>query len=293
MTTVADAFPEITKRHESLAPYTHLRIGGPADYLIQPRTVAELRAVMQFCQSHRVPLRMLGGGYNLLIRDEPISAAILRLKSDDFGTIEVHGRTIKAAGGAQLFDLIERAVATGLGGLETLVGIRGTVGGSVRCNVGDRSGEIGASVRRVAVLTEDGGEQIRTRDELTFSEHKSDLDEPVILWVEFELEPEAPEAILKRMRKAWIARKATEPHSFQAAVRMFRNPPGESATSLIDRAGLVKQKVGGAEISERNANYVVAHPGTTARDILQLMDLAQTKVKATSGITLERELHVW
>src|SRR5207253_6412501 len=148
------------------------------------------------------------------------------------------GKRVTAGGGGQLFDLIAFSVKNGLGGLETLVGIRGTVGGSVRCNVGDRSGEISQAVARVTVLTEAGNVQVRNRDELTFAEHQSDLDEPVILSVEFELDPEAPEAVLKRMRRAWIVRKAAEPLSFQAAVRLFRNPPGQSAAGLIDRAGL-------------------------------------------------------
>jgi UDP-N-acetylmuramate dehydrogenase len=177
--------------------------------------------------------------------------------------------------------------------LETLVGIRGTVGGSLRCNVGDRAGEIGATVRRVAVLTEDGTEQVRGRDELTFGDHCSDLDEPVILWAEFELEPDAPDAILKRMRRAWIVRKGAEPLSFQPAVRMFRNPPGTTAATLIDRAGLTKTRVGGAEVSDRNGNYAVAHPGTTAKDILRLLDRVRARVAEQSGVTLQQELHVW
>ena len=114
------------------------------------------------------------------------------------------------------------------------------------------------------MLTEAGKIQVRARDELTFTEHESDIDEPVILSVEFELEKDSPDAVLKRMRKAWILRKAAEPLSFQAAVRLFRNPPGQTAATLIDRAAMTKARVGGAELSERNSNYVVAHPGTTA-----------------------------
>lgn len=291
--TLADAFPDITKRREPLAPYTHLKIGGPAEFFVQPRTVDELRGVMRYCQTNAVPLRMLGGGYNLLVKDDPVPGAVMRLSGEVFSGIEARGKTVKAAGGAQLFDLISAAVQAGLGGLETLIGIRGTVGGSVRCNVGDRSGEIGSSVRRVAVLHDDASEHVRTRDELTFSDRKSDLHEPVILWVEFELTAESPAALMKRMTRAWVTRKAAEPLTFQNAVRMFRDPPGQSAGKLIDRAGLIKHRVGGAEVSERNGNYAVAHPGTTARDILKLIDTVQVKVQETSGLKLDRELNVW
>lgn len=286
-------FPEIMKRNQPLAPFTHLKIGGPAEYLAEPRDVDELNAVLAACQAHRVPVRMLGGGFNLLIPDEPVPGAVVRLTAPAFTFLKRDGKRVTAGGGGQLFDLIAFSLKNGLGGLETLVGIRGTVGGSVRCNVGDRSGEISQTVRTVTVLTDAGRVQVRGRDELTFSEHRSDLDEPVILAVEFELEAEPPAAVLKRMRTAWIARKASEPLSFQAGVRLFRNPPGQTAATLIDRAQMTKAKSGGAELSERNSNYVVVQPGVKARDILQLVDLVRTKVKDRTGVTLERELHVW
>jgi len=291
--SLADQFPGITKRNEPLAPYTHLRIGGPAEFLVQPRDVDELRAVLTACQSQKVPVRMLGGGNNLLIRDDPIPGAVVRLAGAAFTMIQWDGKRVTAGGGGPLFDLIAFTVRQGLTGLETLVGLRGTVGGSVRCNVGDRSGEIAQSVRQVTVLTDAGTVHVRSREELNFSEHQSDIDEPVILSVVFEMEKDAPTAVLKRMRKAWVLRKAAEPLSFQTAVRLFRNPPGQTAAALIDRANLTKARVGGAELSERNSNYVVAHPGTTAADILQLADRVRTRVRERTGADLERELHVW
>ncbi|HSQ56586.1 MAG TPA: UDP-N-acetylmuramate dehydrogenase [Gemmata sp.] len=291
--SLADDFPKITKRNEPLAQYTHLKIGGPAELFIQPRTTDELRDVLTACQTQKVPVRMLGAGHNLLVRDDPVPGAVVRLTTPAFTMIEWDGKRITAGGGGALYDLIAFSVRQGLMGLETLVGLRGTVGGSVRCNVGDKSGEIAQSVRQVTVLTDAGKVQVRTRDELNFSEHQSDIDEPVILSVVFELEKDDPAAILKRMRKAWILRKAAEPFSYQAAVRLFRNTPAQTAAALIDRAGMTKTRVGGAELSERNSNYVVAHPGTTAGDILQLAELVQTRVRERTGANLERELHVW
>jgi UDP-N-acetylmuramate dehydrogenase len=293
MRSLAEAFPAVTKQNEPLASHTHLRIGGPAEFFVQPRSVEELAGVLAFCQTSKVPLRMLGGGYNLLVRDEAVPGAVMRLAGPAFAFVEGTGRTIRAGGGGQLFDLVAFAVRAGLRGLEALAGIRGTVGGSVRCNVGDRSGEIAAAVRKVAVLTDAGTVQIRGRDDLSFGDHSSDLDEPVILWVEFELDSDAPAALLRRMRKAWAIRKAHEPLSFQAAVRVFRDPPGQLAATLIDRAGLAKARVGGAEVCERNGSYVVAHPGTTATDILQLAAKIETKVKVVTGVALDRELNVW
>jgi UDP-N-acetylmuramate dehydrogenase len=146
--SLADQFPEITKRNEPLAPHTHLKIGGPAEYMLRPRTLDELRDVLSACQQQKVPVRMLGGGFNLLVRDDPVPGAVVRLTAPEFRMIEWDGKRIVAGGGGQLFDLIAFSVRQGLTGLETLVGIRGTVGGSVRCNVGDRYGRSPRRCRR-------------------------------------------------------------------------------------------------------------------------------------------------
>lgn len=293
MPTLADTFPDFVKTREPLAPYTHLKIGGPAEFFAQPRTVADLARLLRHCTANQFPVRMLGGGYNLLVRDDPVPGVVVRLHGPAFAFVESTPNGIRCGGGTPMFDLLAHAVKAGLGGLETLVGIRGTVGGSVRCNVGDKSGEIGACVRRVVVLHDDGSEHARGKEHLTFGEHKSDLTEPVILSVEFDLQPQPPAALLKRMRRAWVTRKAAEPLSFQNAVRMFRNPSGQDAGKLIDKAGLSRYRVGGAEVSERNANYAVAHPGTTARDILKLLDAVAAHVKDFCGLELQRELNVW
>ncbi len=293
MTTLADTFPDIVKTREPLAPYTHLKIGGPAEFFVQPRTVDELARVLRHCTTNKLTVRMLGGGYNLLVRDDPVPGVVVRLHGPAFSFIESTPTGVRCGGGTPLFDLLAHSVKAGLGGLETLVGIRGTVGGSVRCNVGDRSGEIGACVRRVVVLHDDGTEHARSKEQLTFGDHSSDLTEPVILSVEFELRPESPAVLLKRMRRAWVTRKAAEPLSFQSGVRMFRNPTGQDAGKLIEKAGLARYRVGGAEVSERNANYAVAHPGTTARDILKLLDAVGGHVKDFCGVDLKREVNVW
>src|SRR2546430_11341505 len=132
---------------------------------------------------------------------------------------------------------------------------------------------MGQFVRHVEVIDMQGNIQVRERDELRFGDRSSNLDDPVILAGEFELEPDSADAIVKRMRKAWIQRKASQPLSFQAAGRIFKNPRGRSAATLIDQTGLAKTRVGAAEVSDRNSNFIVAHPGTTARDVLRLIEL--------------------
>ena len=288
-----DDFADITQRQAPLAPFSLLRIGGPAEYLVTPRSREELSAVVAACFKEGLPLRVLGAGSNLLVRDEGVPGVVLRLSAPAFTQVDVEGQAVLAGGGASLSQLISQAALHGLAGFEALVGIPGSVGGALRCNAGDRSGAIGELVSEVEVLDERGQAERLDRSELHFAEHGSDIDEPVILSAAFRLEPDSADAIVRRMRRAWIQRKATQPFSFQAAVRAFKNPRGYAAAALVEQAGLAQTRVGGAEVSERNANYVVAHPGATARDVLRLIDLVQTRVREKCGVQLERELIVW
>jgi UDP-N-acetylmuramate dehydrogenase len=190
-------------------------------------------------------------------------------------------------------ELISQAARHGLAGFETLVGIPGSVGGALRCNAGDRYGDIGQFVRLVEVMDTSGTVQVRDRDELRFGDRASNLDDPVLLTAEFKLEPDSADSIVKRMRKAWISRKASQPLSFQAAARIFKDPRGLSAAALIEQAGLARTRVGGAEISDRDANYLIVHPGGSCRDALRLIDLVASRVHERFNVTLEQEIKVW
>ncbi len=286
-------FADIVKPNVPLAPYTYFKLGGPAERLVQPRSGEELAAVVRRCTEKRISCRILGGGSNVLVRDEGVPGAVLRLSAPAFTEIQVEGKRIRAGAGAVLSALISQAARHALGGLETLIGIPGTVGGALRSNAGDRSGEIGQYVHRVEILDANGVLQVRERDELRFAYRWSNLDEPVLLTAEFDLDNDAPDAIVKRMRKAWIQRKAIQPLSFQAAGRIFKNPRGLSAAALIEQAALAGTRVGGAEVSERHANFIVAHPGATARDVLRLIDLIRSRVQERFHVELELEISVW
>lgn len=288
-----ESFETIIRRNEPLAPYTQLRLGGPAEMLIQPRNREELAAVVQACYQDKIPLRVLGSGCNLLVSDEGVRGAVLRLCEPAFARVEVEGNLVRAATGASVSNLISAAARHGLAGVETLVGIPGTVGGALRINAGDRTGDIGQFVRQVEVMNSRGEIEVRERAELKFREHDSNLDDPVLLGATFALEPDEADAIVKRMRKAWILRKSSQPMTYQAAGKVFKNPRGLSASALIDQAGLVRTRVGGAEVSDRDANYIVVHSGATSRDVLRLMDLITARVRERFHVELERELTVW
>jgi UDP-N-acetylmuramate dehydrogenase len=288
-----DQFAGIIQAKQSLAPFTHLRIGGPAEFLVTPRTRDELARVVAACAAEKIPMRVLGIGTNLLVRDEGVPGVVVRMTAPEFTNVSVSDRTVKAGGGATVFSLISAASLAGLAGFETLVGITATVGGALRFNAGDRSGEIADHLVRVEVIDATGRILFRERGDIRFGEHDSDLDDPVVLGVEFVLETDDPDAIVKRMRRAWINRKADQPLSHQSAVRVFRNPHGQSAAHLLDRAGLVRARVGAAEVSDRNANYIVAQPGTTAADVISLAEKMRVGVRDATGVILEQELKVW
>jgi len=291
--TLAQTFPDIVRAAAPLAPHTLLKLGGPAEWFAEPRSVEELAAVMRAAGEAKLAVRVLGIGSNVLVPDDGVSGLVLRLTAPAFGKVEIDGRRARAGGGAALIALISEAARRNLAGLETLVGIPATVGGALRVNAGDRSGEIGQYVRRVEVLDGSHRAAWREHDDLRFGVNESNLDDPVILGAEFELEFDKPEAIVKRIRRAWIMRKASQPYTFEAAAKLFRDPRGLQASALIDKAALGKTKVGKAALSERNSNYVVAAPGATARDVLRLIDLMRSKVKDSSGVTLESEITIW
>lgn len=288
-----DDFKDVTRRDEPLAPYTWMKVGGNAEYFISPRNPDELARLIKSCHKNQIPVRLLGGGSNLLVRDEGVKGVVLQIEGDAFSTIEVSGTTIRAGAGAKLSQLISHSVKAGLAGLETLAGIPGTVGGALHGNAGGRAGDIGQFVKSATVVTTKGETITRSEDELTFAYRSSSIDDLVILEAVFHLQPDEPDEITQRMRKLWIMKKATQPLSFQSAGCIFKNPRGMSAGALIDRAGLKGTKVGGAEISDRHANFIVTSEGATSQDVLKLIDMARSKVAEQFGVDLELEIEIW
>ena len=288
-----DDFKDITQRDEPLAPHTWLKIGGPAQYLIRPRNIPELQAVVKAGHAAGLPVRVLGGGSNLLVRDEGVSGIVIRLEGDEFSQIQIDGSRLIAGAGALLSNVVSQSVKAGLAGLDILVGIPGTVGGALRGNSGGRSGDIGQSVASVTVVTANGDIVTRNRDELAFSYRQSNLNDVIILAVTFELHPEDPGEITRRMRKLWIMKKATQPLTFQSAGCIFRNPRGLRAGLMIEQAGLKGTRIGNVEVSDRHANFLVAHDHASSTDVLRLTDLIRSRVAEQFGVDMELEIVIW
>ncbi len=286
-------FKDITQANKPLAPLTWMSIGGPAQYFIEPRDSAELQRVIACCHDKGIPTFVLGSGSNVLIRDEGVTGAVIRLSNASFADVSVDGTTLKAGGGALLSQAISISVRAGLAGLEVLAGIPGTVGGALKGNAGGRSGDIAETARSVTTLTSKGEIVTRSGDDLSFAYRSSNITEPFILEGTFQLQPDGAEEITTRMRKIWIMKKATQPLSDQSAGCIFKNPRGLSAGALIDQAGLKGTRSGGAEISDRHANFIVTQPGCTATDVLRLIDATRSKVAELFGVDLELEIQIW
>lgn len=286
-------FERIVRQGVLLGPHTWFGLGGPAEYFAEPGTVEELGALVRRCHDEGVNVRVLGGGSNLLVRDEGVSGMVLRLSATAFNDIRVKDHKLVAGGGARLGHVVSTAVREGLAGLEPLVGIPGTLGGALRGNAGSHGGDVGQWVVRTTTMSRTGELVERSRNELVFSYRQCNIDDLVILGCEFELEPEDPQELTKRMQKNWIIKKADQPLGHQSTGCIFKNPRGISAGMLIDQAGLKGARVGGAEVSDRHANFIIAEPDATSRDVLQLIDLIGRTVSERLGVELETEIEVW
>ena len=291
--TLFAGLEHIVRQDEPLAPYTWLRLGGKAQFFAEPTSADELVAIVQRCHKQGLPVRVLGGGSNLLIRNEGVPGLVVHLSNANFARIERVGQGLVAGSGAKLGHLIATAVREGLAGLEELAAIPGTVGGALRGNSGAQSGDIGQWVASVTMLTDEGKIVTREKSTLRFAHHYSNLDELVILEAKFVLESGDPAVLTKRMQQHWILQKAIQPLSEEYCGRLFKDPVGSTAAQVIDDAGFKQHRVGEARLSSRNSNFVLVDPGSPSRDVLALIDEIQKRVQQRLGIDLEPTLECW
>jgi UDP-N-acetylmuramate dehydrogenase len=284
---------EIVKTDEPMSEHTWLRIGGPAKFFIQPRNVDELGEVARHCRENEIPMYVLGGGANLLVDDAGVKGAVIHLGAGQFTDVAMIDGGLRAGAGADMGKLVLRCVRDGLSGLECLTGIPGTVGGCVRMNAGGSFGDIGNSIESVQVMSEGGDVFTRYRDDLAFAYRSTNITSKFILSAEFRLVEDDPGRILNVVKQIWIYKKNTQPLAKRNAGCIFKNPRGLSAGALIDRAGLKGRRVGGAYVSRKHANFILADAGTTASDILKLINVIREEVYKKSEVYLELEIEVW
>ena len=288
-----DGLEHIVREGELLAPYTWLQLGGPARYFAEPMNRDELCRLVNRCREENVPVRLLGGGSNLLVPDEGVPGMVIYLSAAEFAKVRLDGDLLVAGGAAKLAHLIATAVREGLGGLEQLVGIPGTVGGALHGNATCHGTDIGQWTRSASVLTHAAEIVSRDGEHLVFGYRESSLDELVILEAQFQLEPGDSRELTKRMQKQWIVNKAAQPLQNQRNVMVFRDPGGVSAASLIEQAGLKSARVGGAEVSDRNANYIVVQNEATSQDVRSLIAYLRERVVERLGVELQTAVDMW
>ena len=283
----------IVREHELLAPLTWFRLGGAADFFAEPTSLEELVKLVRRCRESELPVRLLGSGSRVLVPDEGVRGLVVHLSAPAFGEIRVEGANIVAGGGAKLGHVVSTAVREGLAGLESLVGIPGTMAGALRGNADSHGTSIGQWTEQATVMTHEGEVIERDRRSLRFSYGESNLDDLVILRAVFALEPGEANELTRRMQKLWIIKRALQPSGELGTGRIFRDPQGLSAAELIDQVGLRGQQVGGARLADASANFIEVAPGTRSQDVRELIELMRTRVAATLGVTLETELEIW
>ncbi len=286
-------FEQIVRQNEPLAMHTWFQIGGPATYFSEPETAEQLIDLIRRCHAEGVEVKMLGRGSNILVRDEGFKGMVVHLSAPAFCNIKIEGSSVIAGGGALLGRVVTSTVHRGLAGLEILIGIPGTVGGAVRGNANTRSGSIGQWTIQATVISSSGEVSQRQADELEFGFDQNNLDDLAILEASCQLEEDNPQELAKRMQKQWILKRASQPMGHQCAGYVFKNPRGTSAGELIDAAGLKGTRIGGAVVSDRHANFIVAEPECTSEDVLRLIDLVRDQVLQRLGVELEPALEIW
>jgi UDP-N-acetylmuramate dehydrogenase len=276
-----------------LAPLTTFRIGGPAALYLEVTSADDLAAVSAAVRETAVPVLVIGKGSNLLIADAGFDGIALRL-GRAFRWASRDGERLSAGAAIPLPALAGVAMTQGLAGLEFGVAIPATLGGAVRMNAGAHGAEIADVASSVdAYLVGEGRTARLDASGLGFSYRRSDLPADAIVTVAaLRLRPAPDGEIRERMREARAWRRATQPLAEPNCGSVFKNPPGEHAAALIERAGGKGMVVGAAVVSEKHANFIVANPGASAADVLALIDRVRSLVRERSGVELETEVHI-
>ena len=284
---------KIVERNYPLAKTTWYGLGGPADYFITPEGIEQLKDVVKRCNENNIPIYVMGFGSNLLISDEGLRAAVIKLNAEKFTKTEFDGEQLTAWAGADLNELVLTCVKKGLSGLEALTGIPGSIGGAVRMNAGGNFGDIGAAVESVTLMGTDGKTFEKTKPELMFDYRCTNITAKFVINAKLKLAPTDPEQIMRTVKEIWIYKKNNQPLNTKNSGCIFKNPRGVSAGALIDRAGLKGLQIGGAVVSEKQANFIVAQKGCKSKDVLRLIDAVKERVKEQFDIELELEIEIW
>ncbi|MGR3301164.1 MAG: UDP-N-acetylmuramate dehydrogenase [Candidatus Scalindua sp.] len=293
MISSPEIIEEIFRYDVPLQRYTSFRTGGAAEIFVEPGNTSELKKVLQFCKDEQKKVFFLGKGTNLLVNDNGVKGVVIHLGGVDFKKIERNGRYVSSGAGVNLPQLIRKTALWGLGGLEVLVGIPGTVGGAVMMNAGGKYGDISDTISSLTTMTFDGKITNLNRKDVEFAYRECNLSKQIVVNVEFTLKELKIEVVLEKMDEIYKEKKEKQPLSTFNAGSIFKNTQHFKAAELIEKANLKGQKVGGAVVSEKHANFIVNTGNATSADILELIKIIKETIKKKYNVSLEQEIQIW
>jgi UDP-N-acetylenolpyruvoylglucosamine reductase len=282
----------IVKLYEPMGRHTTLKLGGPAQFWLEPSTRAGLARVIHHCREQGIPFRVIGRGSNLLIRDGGLKGAVIHPEGGDFDEIEVSGDTIRAGVGVKFKRLAAAARTAGLGGFEWMEGIPGSVGGGLRMNAGAMGTETFDQVVSVTLLDGQGQWIEKTPDQMTVRYRSvPELAEHVAVSALFKGTPASLTEIDAKLASSMEKRKSGQPIAASAGC-IFKNPEACPAGKLVDELGLKNRAAGAARVSEVHGNFIVNDGGATAREVLELISQIKAHAKAERHILMETEVQI-
>ena len=278
--------------YEPLSKHTTLRVGGPAQFWVEPRTEKAFAELIRFCRSENLPLFAMGRGSNLLVQDGGIRGVVVHPWGGDFGKIEINGCEITTGAGVKLREIAYAARAANLGGLEWMEGIPGAVGGGLRMNAGAMGAQTFESVMRICYLDMEGNPHVKNRDQLkVFYRRFPLLEKNFAISATFRAQPAERAEIDRRLRESQEKRRTTQPIAKSAGC-IFKNPTTIPAGKLVDELGLKNSSVGKARVSEVHGNFIVNDGGATAAEMLELIEMIKATARKKRGIELETEVEI-
>lgn len=287
-----DEFEGEVRLDEPMSRHTTYRIGGPARAFVEVYSIAALRTIIELCKKEGLEWCAVGKGSNLLVSDEGYKGVALAL-SGDFRKwhFDDETRRVVVGAGTILSRLVQEVFHRGYSGMEFAVGTPGTVGGALRMNAGTKDDWIGSRVVSVTTLRPNEGLVRYVKGDIEWGYRSTSFDpEEIIVEVELQLEPSLSGAVHERMSNLLAKRKESQPLNYPSCGSVFRNPEGYSAGALIDEVGLKGATCGGAQISEKHANFIVNKDKASAQDVINLITLAHDKVKERYGVELQTEV---
>ncbi|MBI2903585.1 MAG: UDP-N-acetylmuramate dehydrogenase [Candidatus Methylomirabilis oxyfera] len=277
---------------EPLCRHTYFRIGGPAEVMVYPADVEDLKVLLAVARDESVPVLVLGSGSNMLVLDGGVEGVVINLSRTFLDLSAVDG-LVRCGAGVRTSRLLALAARSGLTGFEGLTGVPGTVGGAIRGNAGTPSGTILDHLDWIRVVDCSGEERLLSRGEMNTGYRSCALPTgAVIVEAAFTLRKGVPVEIRRTISTLLVRRNLTQPVEFRSAGCIFKNPLGDFAGRLVELAELKRLRRGGAEISGTHGNFIVNLGGATAADVLWLVDRARTEVRAKTGVALELEIQV-